>query len=99
MVSIGCRPPGLSYGDLYLYVYKYTFLGIIAVICLMGNALVIATAPQSRQFSGPSVYFIVSLACSDFMSGITYPIYVTSHIEVEGIQKVLGKLHSYFNLL
>ena len=95
-VGTECRPPGLKGDDVIYYVYKYTFVGILTVICLMGNALVIATLPRSRKFSRPSVYFIVSLACSDFMSGIIFPIYVVSHIEVEAIQNTLGKLHYDF---
>ena len=45
--------------------------------------------PQLRQ---PANYFIVSLACSDLVLSLIYPVYNLAHLELQEIQDVLGEI-------
>jgi len=47
--------------------------------------------PQLRQ---PGNYFIVSLACSDVMLSLIYPVYNLAHLELPQIQDVLGQTNT-----
>jgi len=45
--------------------------------------------PQLRH---PGNYFIVSLACSDLVLSLIYPLYNIAHLELQQIQDVLGNV-------
>ena len=74
-------------------IYLLTLLCPISLMCLAGNGLVIVTMVTNSSLRNPQHYFIFSLAASDFMNGLFFPIYVTSHTKFKGVQETLGMLY------
>ena len=77
--------------DIIFYVYYYGFLLLLSLINMVGNGMIIHCVLRHRRLRVPGNYFIVSLACSDLILGIVYPIYNVSHMELGAIQRTLGK--------
>ena len=73
---------------LHNYETATTFVSLFAVV---GNSLVIYVISTSPELEHPMTYFICSLALSDLVQGITFPIYTFSH-HYEIIVTAVGEL-------
>jgi muscarinic acetylcholine receptor M2 len=80
-----------SVGDELFYMYYLGLLGLLTLVNVIGNSVVISSILRHRQLRVPGNYFLFSIACSDLMLGLLYPIYNVSHIDLPHIQRVLGK--------
>ena len=52
---------------------------------------------RHKQLRQPGNYFIVSLACSDLVLSLIYPVYNLAHLELQQIQDVLGTCDTAFS--
>ncbi|KAK3097171.1 hypothetical protein FSP39_007095 [Pinctada imbricata] len=74
------------------YVYYYGIFIIIGCINIPGNILVISTVFRHPVLRLPCNYYIVSLAVSDLLIGVVYPVYNISHLEsVPAVSLPLGE--------
>ena len=89
----------ITTGDILFYCYKYTLIGVLTLVCIFGNLLVILSSRHVKLRS-PCLDFIIGLALSDLLTGLLYPVYTVSHIELHEIRNSLGMLEiQIFNLL
>ena len=79
--------------DLFFFIYYFTFMAIISLVGLLGNGIVIHCVIFQRNLREPVNYFLFSLACSDFLLCVVYPVYNISHMEDCAIIDTLGKNH------
>ena len=77
--------------DLFFLIYYFSFMFIISVIGLVGNGIVIHCVIFRRNLRIPVNYYLFSLACSDFLLCVIYPIYNVSHLEDCAIIDTLGR--------
>ena len=80
-----------SQSDYVFYGVYLSGIFILSSISIIGNGLVINAMLKHRQLRVPGNYFILSLACSDMLLGIVYPIYNVSHIDAKEIHDTIGK--------
>ena len=73
------------------HVYYYVPLGILAILCIGGNGIIIRVILKYPKLQTPTNYFLLSLACSDFMHGVVYPIYQVSHIDIPQVYDFFSK--------
>jgi hypothetical protein len=76
--------------DYVFYAYYYGLLSVLTIVNVAGNTAVISSILRHRQLRLPANYFLFSIACSDLILGIIYPIYNVSHIDRPEIKRVLG---------
>jgi hypothetical protein len=80
--------------DAIFFVYYYGIFIALTCINIPGNLLVLSTVLKHYQLRQPCNYYIASLAFSDFLIGIVYPIYNISHLErVPEISRTLGEYY------
>lgn len=80
--------------DVAFFVYYYGIFFILTCINIPGNLIVITTVLKHQQLRQPCNYCIASLAVSDFLIGIVYPVYNISHLEeVPNLSKNLGQYY------
>ena len=77
--------------EIIFLVYYYGSILFLTTLNLIGNSMVILSMFRHRNLRVPSNYFIFSLAWSDLLLGITYPIYNVAHLEHPTITEVFGK--------
>ncbi|CAC5376076.1 ADORA2B [Mytilus coruscus] len=81
----------LTQGDILFFIYYYGIFGLLTCINIPGNLIVVLTVVKHHQLRQPCNYYIASLAVSDFLIGIVYPIYNISHLEkVREVSEKLG---------
>ena len=73
------------------YTFYYSLILVMAVIAVVGNVLVIKVICGNRALRSPANYFVISLAVSDLMQGVAYPVYNVSHMELPEILLTLGE--------
>ncbi len=56
------------------------FMSIIAAVTIVGNTLVIVVFLKRAEVRVPANYFIISLAFSDLIQGVTFHCYNLSHL-------------------
>lgn len=84
-------PWEITIHDVIFFVYYYGIFIALTCINIPGNLLVLSTVLKHYQLRQPCNYYIASLAFSDFLIGIVYPIYNISHLEhVPEISRTLG---------
>ena len=71
--------------------FQITIILVMAVVCIVGNSMVIFVMTRDRKLSSPMNKFIVSLAGSDLLHGCSYALYNVSHVNVESIHETLGE--------
>ena len=77
--------------DIIFYTYYYGVLFALSLVNLVGNGLIIYCVLRRKELRVPANYFIVSLACSDLVLGVVYPIYNVSHMEDAAIERSIGQ--------
>lgn len=78
--------------DIGFLVYYLGILFVIMCVNIPGNCLVISTVLRHDTLRQPCNYYIVSLAVTDLLIGIVYPIYNISHLSsMAPISDALGK--------
>lgn len=78
--------------DALFFVYYYGIFSILTCINIPGNLIVISTVLKHQQLRQPCNYCIASLAVSDFLIGLVYPVYNISHLEeVPSLSNNLGQ--------
>jgi len=60
-------------------------------VCVCVCVCVCRAVVKHAQLRQPGNYFIVSLACSDLVLSLIYPVYNLAHLELQQIQDVLGQ--------
>ena len=76
----------------YVYIaYYFTFLCLISVVGILGNAAILISMVMHPRLATPRNYFTASLAVSDLLQGFFYPSYNTGHIEVPEIMHTIGE--------
>ncbi len=55
-------------------------ISLIAVVTIVGNTLVLVVFLKRAELRVPANYFIISLAFSDLIQGMTYTCYNISHL-------------------
>ena len=83
--------PPLRADDIVFYTFNIGLICLISVVNIVGNTLVIQSVLRHRTLKVPGNYFILSLACSDLITGIIYPFYNVSHMVIGDVLNVLGK--------
>ena len=83
-------PPQHS-DDIVFYTFNIGLICLISVVNIVGNTLVIQSVLRHRTLKVPGNYFILSLACSDLITGIIYPVYNISHMVIGNVLNTLGK--------
>ncbi|XP_061169538.1 melanocortin receptor 3-like [Saccostrea echinata] len=74
------------------YVYYYGMFIIITCVNIPGNILVIRTVIKNPHLRQPCNLYIVSLAVTDLLVGIVYPVYNIAHLEhVPEVSRPLGR--------
>lgn len=78
--------------DTLFYAYYYGIFVILTVINIPGNLMVICTILRHNSLRQPANFFMVSLAVSDLLLAVMYPLYNISHLEhVPSIYRPLGE--------
>jgi len=54
--------------------------------------MVFRAVVRHHKLRQPGNYFIVSLACSDLVLSLIYPVYNMAHLDLQRVQDVLGKV-------
>ena len=75
--------------------YYFGMFGLVMLVNLTGNWLVMKTFYRHKCLRLPSNAFICSLALSDFLFGIVYPVYNVAGINTSAVRSVLGKNLSF----
>ena len=83
--------PPLHSDDIVFYTFNIGLICLISVVNIVGNTLVIQSVLRHRTLKVPGNYFILSLACSDLITGIVYPFYNVSHMVIGDVLNALGK--------
>ena len=83
--------PPLHSDDIVFYTFNIGLICLISAVNIVGNTLVIQSVLRHRTLKVPGNYFILSLACSDLMTGIIYPFYNISHMVIGDVLNTLGK--------
>ena len=73
----------------YTHYFQMTLLLILTTFCITSNSLVIFVISSNKKLLTPNNAFILSLAISDFLYGISFASYNLAHMEFA--QKALGK--------
>ena len=81
--------------DIAFFVYYYGGLLVLSTIGIVGNSMVIVGITRHRSLRTPNNYFILSLALSDLLLAILYPIYDVTHLDDDYANELLGN-HSLF---
>lgn len=68
--------------DTGFIVYYYGFYLLMFLVNFIGNIIVICTVLQHKRLRQPKNYFFVSLAISDLLVGLCYPIYSLGHLPI-----------------
>ena len=76
--------------DIAFFVYYYGGLIVLSTIGIVGNSMVIVGITRHKSLRTPNNYFIFSLALSDFLLGIIYPIYDVTHLDEDYANELLG---------
>ena len=84
----------LSSSTVTFYVFYYTCLSLLAVICVTGNSLVLTALFRHKNLRVPSNAFLFSLAVADLLTGIVFYVYQISHIDIDSIRDTLGKYNA-----
>lgn len=77
--------------DIVFSIYYYGSYSLLTVVNIIGNSFVIAVIIRHEKLREPHNYFMVSLAFSDLLVGVAYPLYNLTHLENHHIQAILGK--------
>ena len=80
-----------SNSDVVFHLYYFGLLSALSFVSLCGNGMVLFVMVRQRHLRRPEYYFIFSLACSDTLLAVIYPIYNVTHINVDFITQTLGK--------
>ncbi|XP_062613661.1 melanocortin receptor 5-like [Saccostrea cucullata] len=74
------------------YVYYYGMFCIITCINIPGNTMVIRAVIKNPHLHKPCNIYIVSLAVTDLLIGVIYPLYNVAHLEhVPEVSRALGQ--------
>lgn len=65
--------------DIVFAVYYGGGIFLISIICLIGNILIIRAILTSKKLKGAHNWFVLSLAFSDILQGLTIPFYTLGH--------------------
>ena len=88
--------------DIAFFVYYYGGLLALSAIGIVGNSMVIVGITRHRSLRTPNNYFIFSLALSDLLLAILYPIYDVTHLDGDYANELLGNYSlfctQFFNL-
>ena len=76
--------------DIGFFIYYYGILLTLSVIGIVGNSMVVVGIVRHSALRTPANYFILSLAISDLLLAICYPIYDVTHLDDDYIQEALG---------
>ncbi len=60
--------------------FYFTSVSVVALVSIVGNLIVIIVMLSTERLRTPTNYFMISLAVSDLMIGVTYPLYNFGHI-------------------
>ena len=71
--------------------YYLIFMSIICLVCFVGNGLIIHAILCYKSLRQVTNLFVLSLAVSDFLQGVTVPIYTMGHPSKITILEGLGK--------
>nr|KAG5703940.1 hypothetical protein BaRGS_020537 [Batillaria attramentaria] len=71
--------------------YYYGTISVLTVVNFVGNSIVLMTFYRHRDMRTPSNSFLCSLALSDMLAGLIYPVYNVSHVEKPAIKHTLGQ--------
>ena len=82
--------------DIVFFVYYYGCLSVLSTIGIVGNSMVIVGITRHRSLRTPNNYFILSLALSDLLLGVIYPIYDVTHLDEDYINEPLGNSQPNF---
>ncbi|KAK7492970.1 hypothetical protein BaRGS_00015700 [Batillaria attramentaria] len=77
--------------DPALMTYYYGTISVLTVVNFVGNSIVLMTFYRHRDMRTPSNSFLCSLALSDMLAGLIYPVYNVSHVEKPAIKHTLGQ--------
>ena len=77
--------------DIVFAAYYLTVMSIICVICFIGNGLIIHAILCYKYLRQVTNWFVLSLAVSDFIQGLTIPFYTMGHPSKMQILPGLGK--------
>ncbi|XP_062567840.1 melanocortin receptor 5-like [Saccostrea cucullata] len=74
------------------YIYYYGMICIIMCINITGNTLVIRAVMRTPNLRTPCNHYIVSLAVTDLLIGVIYPLYNVAHLELmPEVSRALGQ--------
>ncbi|XP_060076098.1 adrenocorticotropic hormone receptor-like [Ylistrum balloti] len=73
------------------FVFYVTIFLILTLIIVGGNCVIIVTVLRHRDLQQPCNYMIASLAVSDLLFGIFYPIYNLGHLRDSSITRFLAQ--------
>ncbi len=76
--------------DTYEKVY-FTSVSAVAFVAIVGNLIVIIVMLRTGRLRTPTNYFMISLAFSDLMQAVTYPLYNFGHIPGFVLTKAFSK--------
>ena len=82
---------GLSQDDKIYMGYYFTGLVTICVICFIGNGLVVHAILYYDYLRQVHNWFVLSLAVSDMIQGVTMPVYTLGHSSKLTIMQGLGE--------
>lgn len=82
--------------DTAFYVFYYGLFFLITCVNLIGNFLVIVTVLRHENLRQPCNYFLVSMAVSDWIFGLFYPVYNIGHMKVAAVEETLGEYKVMF---
>ena len=75
--------------------YYLICMSIICVVCFVGNGLIIHAILCYKDLRHVTNIFVLSLAISDFLQGVTVPVYTMGHPSKFTILEGLSKFYSY----
>ena len=79
----------------YTNYFQMILLLILTTFCITSNSLVIYIIISNKKLLTPNNAFILSLAISDLLYGISFALYNLAHVEFA--QKALGKQRFFFS--
>ena len=86
----------LSLNDIIFGVFYVSGVFLICIICFIGNGLIIHAILYYKHLQTVHNWFILSLAISDVIQGITIPFYTMGHTSKLVILEGLGKTKFIF---
>ncbi len=71
--------------------FYFTSVSAVALVSIVGNLIVIIVMLRTKRLRIPTNYFMISLAVSDLMIGVTYPLYNFGHLPGFVLTEVFGE--------